>query len=89
MDNVMVREYSTEGDTLVPLHYELPVTLLLEHIPLAATDYFIGRCRREYTTDVETICGIVRIIFIFLRLIWYDIIQYDALACAPKLTGSH
>jgi len=64
--------YSTQGDTLVPLHYELPVTLLLEHIPLAATDYFVARCRREYTTNVETICGIVRIIFIFVRLIWYD-----------------
>jgi len=51
------------------------VTLLLEHIPLAATDYFVARCRREYTTNVETVCGIVRIIFIFLRLIWYDTIK--------------
>ena len=62
--------YSTQGDTLVPLHYELPVTLLLEHIPLAATDYFVARCRREYTTTVESVCGIVRLTFIFLRLIW-------------------
>jgi len=61
---------SAQGETLVSLHYELPVTLLLEHIPLAATDYFVGRCRREYTTTVETLCGIVRLIFIFLRLIW-------------------
>jgi len=64
--------YSTQGETLVPLHYELPVTLLLEHIPIAATDYFIGRCRREYTTNIENVCGIVRIVFIFLRLIWYE-----------------
>jgi len=53
------------------------VTLLLEHIPLAATDYFVARCRREYTTNVETVCGIVRIIFIFLRLIWYDTIKHS------------
>jgi len=62
--------YSTQGDTLVPLHYELPVTLLFEHIPIAATDYFVARCRREYTTNVESVCGIVRTVFIFLRLIW-------------------
>lgn len=62
--------FSPDGDTIIPLHFELPVTLLLEHIPLAATDYLVARCRREYTTDVDSFCGVIRLAFIFLRLVW-------------------
>lgn len=63
--------YSPDGETLVPIHLELIVTLCFEHIPLAIIDYFVARCRRQFTTKTATWCHAVRLVFIFVRLVWY------------------
>src|SRR6218665_496692 len=67
--------HTTDGDTYLPIHLELGVTLLFEHIPLAIVDYFVARCRRQFTTKVATWCHSVRLVFIFLRLVWYAHIE--------------
>ena len=67
--------YTTDGDTVLPIHLELGVTLLFEHIPLAIIDYFVARCRRQFTTKVASWCHSVRLAFIFLRLVWYAHIE--------------
>jgi hypothetical protein len=59
------------GRPMFPLIYEMTLTLTTSHIPLAAINYFIARCRRQYTTLYQTMCGSLTIIFFFLRLVWY------------------
>ena len=59
------------GRTYVPLIYELLVTLPLVHIPQAAINYFVARCRQQNTTTYQTLCGTFSIMFVFIRLVWY------------------
>ena len=60
-----------DGQTLVPLTLELLATLTLEHIPLSAISYVISNCRISYASVVQTGCGALRILFVFVRLLWY------------------
>ena len=67
--------FFNDGRCLVPIHLELLVTLPLESIPLAGINYFICRCRRNYTTGLQTMCGTFRIMFVFIRLVWHAHLQ--------------
>ena len=60
-----------DGETKVPLIWEQLVILPLEQIPLAAINYFISRCRQQYATTIQTLCGTISIVFIFVRIVWY------------------
>lgn len=64
-----------DGDTMIPLHLELIGTLSLEHIPLAAVDFFLSRCWRLRTSHVGYIAHIVRLVYLFVRIVWYAHIE--------------
>ena len=55
------------GQTLVSIVLEQAVILSLEHIPLAATNFFICRCRGMYGSMVQTFSGIIFIVYVFMR----------------------
>jgi len=59
------------GQTKVPIVWEQLVIITLEHIPLAAINFFISQCRCKYFTVWQTMCGSVYILFILLRLVWH------------------
>ena len=63
--------YSPNRETYFPIAVEMTLTLLLKHIPLSTVVYFVGRCRREYTTSLESVCNGFRIVHILGRLVWY------------------
>ena len=63
--------YSPARETYFPIAIEMTVTLIFKHIPLSTVVYFVGRCRREYTTSLESICNGFRLVHILGRLVWY------------------
>ena len=73
--NTLSALFRPDGDTVVPIHLELLATLIFEHIPLAALDYFITRTRQKYSTHVEAFCNSARIAFVSLRIVWYAHIE--------------
>lgn len=64
-----------DGDTMFPLHLELIAALSLEHIPLAAADFFLSRCWRLRPSHVGSIAHIVRLVYLFVRIVWYAHIE--------------
>lgn len=69
--NTLFVLFSPVRETYIPIPYELSLTLLMKYIPLSTIVYFVGRCRRDFTTNLESVCNAFRIIHILMRLIWH------------------
>lgn len=63
--------YSPARETYFSIAVEMTITLIFKHIPLSTVVYFVGRCRREYTTSLESVCNGFRLVHILARLVWY------------------
>ena len=79
--------FSPVRQTYIPIPYEMIVTLLLKHIPLSTIVYFVGRCRREFTTTLESVCNAFRITHILMRLIWHAHMEGRKLKKDDKHSG--
>ena len=73
-----------QGQTRWPLTYEMLVTVPLEHIPLSAINYFISHCQKDYGSLLQTACGAVSIMFLFIRLVWYAHMEGKSLKANDK-----